>query len=339
MHTCLMLDARRMFAALSLLLVVSCALGLSVVQAQTPASPTVVMPTPQAPLTVSSETERFCGGFIEYDPAPIRFEIVGSEQEQEQRVFAEGDYIYINAGQQQGITVGQEFSVVRPRGRFRSRFTRKKGTLGVFTQEVGRLRVREVKGAVSVAFVVKSCETILMGDVLRAVQQPATVAPGAEFPLRRFADPSGKQQGRIVLARDGREMLSENHVVYVDLGREDNVKPGDVMTIYRPVGRGRVAYPALSDREIAPNKKNGFESEEFRGGTFSIQPKRAKKPNDDGYFDQQPITTPEIRARRPPLPRKIVGELVVLSVEARTATVLITQAAQEVHTGDYVEIK
>ncbi|MCV5334569.1 hypothetical protein OFD71_40440, partial [Escherichia coli] len=76
------------------------------------------------------------------------------------------------------------------------------------------MRVVEVKDRVSVAQVVQSCETILLGDLLRAsYPRPATSLP-AETKLARFADPSNKQRGRIVLARDGREMLSANQVVF-----------------------------------------------------------------------------------------------------------------------------
>jgi hypothetical protein len=39
------------------------------------------------------------------------------------------------------------------------------------------------------------------------------------------------------------------------------------------------------------------------------------------------------------MPRKIVGEMVVLDVQQRTATAVITRIASEVHTGDWVEIQ
>jgi hypothetical protein len=39
------------------------------------------------------------------------------------------------------------------------------------------------------------------------------------------------------------------------------------------------------------------------------------------------------------MPRKIVGEIVVLDVNVRTATAIITRVAAEVHTGDWVEIQ
>jgi hypothetical protein len=51
------------------------------------------------------------------------------------------------------------------------------------------------------------------------------------------------------------------------------------------------------------------------------------------------MTTPEVKRRRPPMPRKIVGEIVLLNVQARTATAVITRVAQEIHTGDFVEVK
>jgi hypothetical protein len=39
------------------------------------------------------------------------------------------------------------------------------------------------------------------------------------------------------------------------------------------------------------------------------------------------------------MPRKVVGEMVVIDVQARTATAIITRVALEAHTGDWVEIQ
>lgn len=306
------------------------ALGLacSGARAQTPEQPSA---PPKA-----KETELYCAGFIEYAPAPYRLEIVGGEEEQERRVYAQGDFVYINAGANRGIRVGQEFSVIRPRGQFRPAFTRKKGWLGVYTQEVGRLRVVEVKDRVSVAQVVQSCETILLGDLLRAsYPRPATSLP-AETKLARFADPSNKQRGRIVLARDGREMLSANQVVFIDLGEEDGLRPGDRLIIYRPVGTGNVTR--FRDDEVTVAASGGFESHRFRGGKFSNQAPRVEDGNTTGIYGPT-VSVPEIKGRRPPLPRKIVGELVVTNVQRRASTAIITQTTQEVVTGDYVEVK
>ncbi|MGH9900781.1 MAG: hypothetical protein ACRD68_02975, partial [Pyrinomonadaceae bacterium] len=91
--------------------------------------------------------------------------------------------------------------------------------------------------------------------------------------------------------------------------------------------------------ELSANKSRGFQSEKFRGGKFSNKAQRAKIPSGKGDNDQDSVTTPEVKDRRPEVPRKVVGEMVIINVEERTATALITRVAQEIHTGDYVEVK
>lgn len=281
------------------------------------------------------ESEMACAGFIEHHPPKGRLEIIGAEQEQEQRVFAEGDYLYISGGAQAGARAGQEFSVVRPRGRFKTRFSRKSGSLGMYTQEVGRLRVLRVRQNMSLALVTASCDNLLLGDLLREV--PARPAPAvrAEATLDRFAEPTGKQTGRIVLARDGREALTRDDVVFLDLGAEDNVRVGDFLTVYRPLGAGAISH--FRDREQAPGGSRAYESQVYRGGKYSNQAQRVKD-TEDGHY-RSITNTPELRAGRPAMPRKIVGEVVIIGVEGRTASAVVTRTAQEIHTGDYVEMQ
>ena len=322
-----------------------CAFGLAgVAHAQTPAgraaeSPAAVTSTqqaaPAAPASAARETEMQCSGFIEHRPPAGRLEIIGAEEEQEQHVFAEGDYVYISGGAQAGVRSGQEFSVIRPRGRFKTRFSRKDGSLGMYTQELGRLRVVNVKSNVSVALVTQSCDNMLFGDLLRQVPVRSAPIVRAELPLERFAEPSGKQQGRIVLARDFREVMSKDEVVFIDLGAEDNVKPGDHLTIYRPLGTGDISR--FKDDSVTPGGSRSFESPIFRGGKYSTNAQRVKDPVDGHY--KSVTDTPAVMSRRPAMPRTIVGEVVIISVEQRTAAAVITRHAQEIHTGDFVEVQ
>lgn len=288
------------------------------------------------PLNAAHESELSCAGYIEYAPNYNGFEVVGGEQEQEKHNFGTGDLVFINAGSQQGVRVGQEFQVVRPRGQFTTKLTRKSGWLGVYTQEIGRLRVTVVKENVSVALITNGCDMILLGDLLRGVPYRVSPPAGETGDLDRFADPSGKQKGRIVLAHDGREMISRSQIVYIDLGTEDNLKEGDQLTVYRPTGTGDISR--FREEEVTPTASYGFESERFRGGKFSIKAPRVQNPNSNGIHGPM-VTTHKIERRRPQMPRKIVGEMVVLNVQARTATAVITRVAQEIHTGDFVEVK
>jgi Flagellar assembly protein T, C-terminal domain len=299
-------------------------------------SSNVQLPEGPKPMMVATENELFCGGYLEYTAGYDKLQIVGGEQEQEKYFYAEGDYIYLNRGSDSGLKPGDRFSVVRPRSQFTSSFSKKKGYLGVMTQELGRVRVVSVKSQSSVAVVERACDNMLAGDLLQGV--PQRTAPALQYSdnLDRFSEPSGKQVGRIVLARDAKEMPTTHDVVYIDLGQEDNIKPGDTFTIFRKPGTPSVAR--FRDTEIARSGSSGFESFRFKGGEYALQAQRSKTPEITGV-DAKQVNTPDIKDNRPKVPRKIVGELVVLGVQQRTATAVITRVAQEVHTGDYVELK
>ena len=338
MHTCKHLSRPSGVAAL---LFVFC-FALAPVKAQPTTAATANRQKASAPvaaatpLAAATETELACAGYIEYAPNYNGFEVVGGEQEQEKYNFGVNDLVFISAGSQQGVRVGQEFQVVRPRGQFTSKWSRKSGWLGVYTQEIGRLRVTVVKENVSVALVTSECDLILLGDLLRGVPNRVSPPVSETGDIDRFADPTGKQNGRIVLARDGRELLSRDQIVYIDLGTEDNLKEGDRLTVYRPAGTGDISR--FREEEVTPSANYGFESERFRGGKVSIKAQRVQNPSKNTIHGPM-VTTHKIERRRPAMPRKIVGEIIVLNVQARTATAVITRVAQEVHTGDFVEVK
>lgn len=342
MRSCDTLPARQML----LLLLLFCAFAHSPASAQTGGRPspqgpqrpserpTVIYPEGRGPAPVARASEAACGGFIEQTPQAAAGQIVGSEEEAERRVFSEGELVFIDAGAQGGVRVGQEFTVVRPRGQFRSKFSRKTGPLGVYTQEVGRVSVVRVRDRVSVAEVKVACGDLLVGDLLRPAQERPVPAARAEAVLDRFAEPTGKQTGRLVLARDGREIVSRDDVVFIDLGAEDGMKVGDYLTVFRPEGHGHLV--SYGD-EIASNSRGGFESDKFKGGGFSIQAQRVKDV--DGPASGSTVKTSEVRRARPAVPRQVVGEMVVLRVEGRTATAVVTRVVQEIHTGDAVEVQ
>jgi hypothetical protein len=295
-------------------------------------TPKLVINRVQREMPVAARNNLYCAGYIQTAPVNTDFEVVGASDEREQNIYAENDYVYINRGANRGVKVGDTFAVTRPRGRFSTRFSRK-GNLGIYVEEVGAVEVVNVKAEVSVARVVTSCDNFLLGDLLQPV--PNRVSPVFQprpmFDL--FAEPTGKAQGRIVLARDGREALSAEQVVYIDLGAEDNVSVGDYLTIYRPLGTGGVLN---SDQHISLSARDdGFQSERYRGGKFSNQASRKAGSEARGRI----VSRRDAKSRRPRGLRKIVGEMVILNVKERTATALITRNAQEIHTGDMVELQ
>ena len=315
--------------------------GAFAIKGQEPQRPTVIVPTTNQQQHIADRTRLYCAGYIRNQKLPHMPEIVGAVEEQEQRRYSDGDIVYINAGSQQGIQQGQTFQIIRPRGDVKGVFREKNGFLGTYIQEVGQLQVFKVRENTSAAQITFTCDAALFGDLLAPV-------PDRESPLDRFAgnldvfaDPTGKHTGRLMMAKDNREMVTRNDIVYIDLGSEDQVKPGDYLTVYRPLGEGNITR--VDNEEMARNRAGGFQSDRFRGGGIGLQANRAKDGTAvvkaENRYNDRPLTTREVKRHRPVMPRKIVGEIVVIDVQLRTATAIITRVAGEVHTGDWVEIQ
>ncbi len=295
-------------------------------------NPTLIVNNRTREQMLAGPNNLYCAGYVVDVPVNTSMKIVGAQNEQEQYIFSQGNDLYINAGANKGVQAGDMFSVIRPRGQVNTPWS-KKGSLGFYVMEVGALEVVRVKPEVSVVRVRTSCDNLMYGDLVQPTPQRTSPMFTERPALDVFADASGRATGRIFLSRDSRELLSSNQIVFVDLGAEDGLKSGDYLTVYRPLGTGGVLTNPKNEAAAARNE--GFESDKFRGGKYSNQTARKKGNEAKGKVE----TTEAARADRPSGLRKVVGELVVLSVQGKTATAMITRVAQEIHTGDWVEMQ
>ena len=138
---------KRSFATLFLFLFVLA--GMSNAQKPQP-TPTLVINQVNKQMPVASGNNLYCAGYVESGTVRTGKKIVGAENEQEQFIYGQGDNLYINTGANQGVRVGDMFSVIRPRGRVETRWTKKKN-LGFYVQEVGAVEIIKVKNEFSIA--------------------------------------------------------------------------------------------------------------------------------------------------------------------------------------------
>ena len=280
-----------------------------------------------------------CAGYFRRPPLKGIPEIVGGEEEQEKQIYATGDYVYINSGSGQGVREGQEFHIIRPRGDELHVFgerAKARGSLGIYFQELGELRVIRVKNDFSVAQITFACDAILLGDLLTGVPDRVSPELKPEISFDRFGEASGKPTGRIIMGKDGHETVGTGDTIYVDIGDEDRVVPGDTITIYRKLGTGHLNVKTY---DLTQNSERGFASEHYRGGGLSIDARRASEYNQSAMYRHKPVKASEVKDKRPPMPRKVIGEAVIINVQVKTATAVITTVRQEIHTGDYVEVR
>jgi hypothetical protein len=300
----------------------------------------VVAPPQPRGFDVATGSNLYCAGYVQSSPLAVASrdvsnaptKIMGAYNEQDGWLYAQNKYLFINGGADKGVQPGDMYSVIRPKGQVSTRWS-KKDDLGFYVQELGVVEVVRVKSNFSVVRVKNSCSAMMLGDLLVAFQ-PRVSAPFIRRPaLDWFGDPSGKATGRIFMARDSQESLTRDQIVYVDLGADSSLAPGDYLTIFRPLGKGNL-FRNDEDESVSA-RDEGFQSDEYRGGKFSNQAPRKSGETAGGRI----VTTEKAKKDRPDGLRKVVGEGMVVNVREKTATVVITRVAQEIHTGDWVEIQ
>ncbi|HXF42288.1 MAG TPA: FlgT C-terminal domain-containing protein, partial [Pyrinomonadaceae bacterium] len=212
---------------------------------------------------IAERNNLYCAGYVQTSPIETSRRIVGAQNEQDGWLYSQPNILYLNVGANSGVKQGDEFAVVRPRGKVKTRWTNK-GDLGFYVQEVGTVEVVRVKSEFSVARVKTSCDNMLLGDLILPVEKRESPIFTQRPALDLFAEPSGKASGRLFMARDNREVLGRENIIYVDLGAEDNVKVGDFLTIYRPLGKGNLFIN--DEDESVSARQEGFQSFAYRGG-------------------------------------------------------------------------
>ena len=253
-----------------------------------------------------------CSGFVSAEKIPDEIRLISGEESESKVVFARGNNVFINRGQDQGVRVGDRFMVMRHEkdiltdnvNWFKWQLKLIKA-MGVSYIDAGQVRVVSVEPKVSVAEVIFSCDYMQRGDILRPyVERPSPPYKDAAA-FDHFAPPSGKPVGTMVIGFDNADAFGRNNTVYINLGEAQGLKVGDYVRVFRHQGERRETPPQTANYQYM---LYGFGS------------------------------TP-VKYTWKDLPREVLGEAIVLNVSKNSATVLVTLSNQELYAGDYVEIE
>ncbi len=184
------------------------------------------------PFPVGWEDDVYCAGWIGAEDEPVTGRIAAAEYEDSRHMFGVGDIVYSDVGAREGLRAGQEFQVIRP-GHSVYRVGSYTDTLGRFYHTPARLKVVCVQETTAILEITESCEPSIIGDLLIPFEPIPIPLVRASAPFTQCDAPSGKVTGHIVEVKDRATPVGTDSVVFLDLGEEDGLYPGDFLTVFR----------------------------------------------------------------------------------------------------------
>jgi len=255
-------------------------------------------------------SEIYCAGFITREAVRGTGTVVAGSHSPEAAHYVDHDYIYLTGNE---VQEGKEYLLLRHTvdpNQYES-FPGQLGMLkklGEMYQDLGRAKVLYIRDRVAVARIESSCSDAMPGDIVVPFQE----RPRPEFKqttFEKFPRPSGKTSGRIVMGKDLDTQIGDHRIVYLNLGEAQGIKPGDYFRITRE-------YSSIASSQV--------DSLAFNAPSYDPAQKERSKFN--------------FRHDADTLPHLAVGELMVISTTANSATALTTFTPEEVHLGDHVEM-
>jgi hypothetical protein len=224
------------------------------------------------PEPLGSEDDIYCSGYIGEVGEEFGYRVVGSEyssmsptlsgeggMNSGRGVLGEvdtvkytlslGDIVYVDGGLSAGLAPGLLYTIVKPRELVHNPVTR--DVVGQLYQYQGRLRLLTVNDTIAIAEIVQACDAILVGDGLKPfVPEPVPLGRRTGVrPSNAPVDQSELANDSVILrAKDKLTSLAADHVVFISMGADKGVVPGDVYTVYR---RNREGFPPVVLGELA----------------------------------------------------------------------------------------
>jgi hypothetical protein len=267
-----------------------------------------------------TSADLYCGGFVSKELVPNANFVAGGLESPNTTKFANDEIIFL-AGH--GYETGQQYEIVRELQDpnqyelFAGQHAMIKA-MGQPYSELGRVRIVDTRGKMAAAHVEFSCEPILPGDVAIPFAEKPPIAFHMPERFDRLVPSNGKASGRIVLAKDFDLLLGTGAKVYMNVGTNQGVKVGDYFRAVR-------SYEA--------DRRDPVDSLSFKASTSDDTQKRPASIEGPMFTRTK---GPSIHVAD--MPRRAVGEVVVINATPTTATGMIVFALEDVHVGDDVEL-
>lgn len=206
------------------------------------------------PLPIGVEADVYCTGWIDEPGTVFPATIFSAERIDSKKGFVEGDVVYVDAGTNQGLAAGQEFWIVRPQ---RTVYHAGSVTdvLGRILLTPGRVRILCAQEDAAIGEIVLSCSDVNVGDDLLPFEPVPIPLVRRTAPLSSCDPLTGKVSGHIVDDFDTVTAIATSSVVFLDVGEDDGLMPGDFFSVYRVPSGDRAVRIVLGEAAILTTRK------------------------------------------------------------------------------------
>jgi hypothetical protein len=266
-----------------------------------------------------SVADLYCAGFLR-KPEPRNNFVTGGTESPFNTNFANGEAIYLHG---KGYEVGQQYTIIRELqdpNRYElypGQFAALKA-VGRPYEELARVRIIDTRSHMAIARIEFSCDSVAPGDLVVPFEERNLINFHPPLRFDRFALANGQASGRILLAKDFDSELGTGGTVYVNIGANQGLKVGDFLR---------------AERLATAVTRDPVDSLSFRADAYEMTQ------------NEPPIINPTFldRGHGPvihsdDMPRRGVGEIVILGTTPTTATGMIVFSLEPVHVGDTVEL-
>lgn len=311
------------------ILVLLAAAGMLAAQSKDSAPANTTAPDGTVMTSVSFPIERvqmptkadvYCAGFISQHRLPDANFVDGGLQTPNTTKYVNGDIVYLKGS---GYTAGAQYEIIRETRdvneyeMFPGQFKLLKVT-GQPYAEIGRVRIIDTRSKSAIAEVEFSCDPINPGDTAIPYAEKQMVEFHPPLRFDRFLPARSKVSGRIVTGKDFDSEFGTGQKIYLNVGSNQGVKVGDY---FRAV------------RSYEQDLQDPVDSLSFKA-SYSEDTQKKQPTFDPGLWEKS--NGPVLHVKD--LPRRAVGEIVVIGTTPTTATGMIVFSLEDVHAGDGVEL-
>ena len=204
----------------------------------------------------------YCSGFVRTAPVPKKLTVLSKFDAANGILATDSDYLYLSQGSEDGIIAGNIYDVVRATRKLTNPegYTKAERDLGMHYLDIAQVRVSLTQADFSLARVMRTCgDAVEVGDILLPFEPLEFTQPERPRPFDPLMTVSSGITGEIIITKtvlvsygskfavsniqpgvgggglaviDG-GIAAEGAIVYINVGQDKAVKPGDVFIAFR----------------------------------------------------------------------------------------------------------